>query len=174
MSKLKSYKATISIPGFGKLEGQWEPDKSEQKAAWEMYVELMTRISVVELKSGDGLLREALDSLYSLFETTREILKKYGPKIARSKSSNDLCFGKVAVIILNEGIRPVLTKWHPLLLDYESTREEQQSRVEHENSWKMNDELRKELNKVRYMLFCYAKLLSEVAGVDSLETLKKE
>jgi len=58
-----------------------------------MYVELVTRISVAELRHGEGLLHEALSSLYSLFDTTREILREYGPSIARPKGKDNISFG---------------------------------------------------------------------------------
>jgi hypothetical protein len=61
---LKAIKIKFSLPWIGEIGGEWEPDESEVKAAWELYVELVTRISVVELKPGQGLLREALGSLY--------------------------------------------------------------------------------------------------------------
>jgi hypothetical protein len=64
---LKSVEVNLSLPfGVGGLKGIWEPDQSEQTAAWEMYVELITRVAVVEIGPTVGLLREALDSLYSL------------------------------------------------------------------------------------------------------------
>ena len=65
-----------------------------------MYVELITRISVVELKPGEGLLREALTSLYSLFDTTRKILRQHGPSIAQPKDKSDVSFGYLAIAIL--------------------------------------------------------------------------
>lgn len=54
----------------------------ERDAAWELYVEVVTRIAVVELKPGEGSLREALSSLSSPFATTRDILRKYGQRLA--------------------------------------------------------------------------------------------
>jgi hypothetical protein len=61
---LKSVEVNLSLPfGVGGLRGVWQPDQEEQKAAWEMYVELITRIAVVELGPSEGLLREALSSL---------------------------------------------------------------------------------------------------------------
>jgi hypothetical protein len=76
--KLKNVKVNLTLPLIGSVEGTWEPNETEKDAAWELYVELITRISVVELKPDEGLLREAMASLYSLFATTRGILKKYG------------------------------------------------------------------------------------------------
>ncbi len=168
MPKLASIKVSLSLPYIGSIEGTWEPDESEKRASWEMYVELITRISVVELKPDEGLLREALTSLYSLFNTTRTILREYGPSIAKSKGTGNLSFGYLAVAVLNGVLRPVLAKWHPLLLDYENTKPSSTSAVEHERQWEKGAELRQELNNIRRVLIEYANLLANVAGVPSL------
>jgi len=169
MAKLTSVKVDLKLPFIGGVEGTWEPDESERKAAWERYVELITRISVAELKPDEGLLREALSSLYTLFDTTRKILREYGPSVAQPKGKDNLLsFGYLAVAILNVVLRPVLAKWHPLLLDYESTKESSVSPLEHEKQWNKHEELRKILNDVRGVLIEYANILAQVAGVPSL------
>jgi len=168
MAKLTSVKVKLKLPYIGGVEGTWEPDENERKAAWEMYVELITRISVAELRPEEGLLREALSSLHTLFDTTRKIMCKYGPSIAQPKGKDNLSFGYLAVAILNVVIRPVLAKWHPLLLDYENTKESSVSPVEHEQKWDKNKELRQALNDVRIGLVEYAKLLADVSRVPSL------
>jgi hypothetical protein len=168
MAKFTGVKVSLNLPYIGGVEGTWEPDESERKAAWEMYVELITRISVVELKPDEGLLREALSSLYTLFDTTRAILRKYGPSIAQPKGKDNLSFGYLAVAILNVVLRPVLAKWHPLLLDYESTKSGSVSQIEHERRWDKHDELRQVLNDVRGTLIEYTNLLAQVAEVTPL------
>jgi len=168
MTKFKSVKVSLNLPYIGGIEGTWEPDESERQAAWEMYIELITRISVTELRPDEGLLREALSSLYTLFNTTRGILRKYGPIIAQPKGKDKLSFGYLAVAILNTVLRPTLAKWHPLLLDYENTRSETVSPFEHEKRWDKSDELRQALNDIRKWLTEYADILAEVAGVPSL------
>ncbi len=168
MPKLTSIKVSLKLPYLGGIEGTWEPDETEQRASWEMYVELITRISVVELRPGEGLLREALSSIYTLFDRTRKILREYGPSVARPKGNGDLSFGYLAVAILNTVLRPVLAKWHPLLLNYESTRPNSVSQVEYEQQWEGNEQLRHKLNEVRDVLLEYANLLAEVAKVPSL------
>jgi len=62
-SKLTSVIVKLQLPYIGGVEGTWEPDESERQAAWEMYVELITRISIEELQVNEGLLRETLSSL---------------------------------------------------------------------------------------------------------------
>ena len=75
-------------------------------------MELVTRVAVQSLNS-EGFVREAMNSLYSLFGSTREILRKVGPKVGASHDS----VGGIAIAVLNNGLRPFLSKWHPLLLE---------------------------------------------------------
>jgi hypothetical protein len=43
-----SFKVSLNLPfGLGGLEQTWEPNDDEQKAAWELYVELVTRTTTV-------------------------------------------------------------------------------------------------------------------------------
>ncbi len=167
-AKLKSVKVAFKTP-FLDVEGNWEADENEQKAAWELYVELITRIAVEELKPEEGLLREALSSLHSLFTETRKILKNYGPSIAKPKGKGSLSFGFLAVGVLNSALRPILAYWHPILLEYENTRKEGVSSVEHERAWEKNKDLRKDLNKLRDTLKVYSLILAEVAGIPHIE-----
>jgi hypothetical protein len=163
---VESINVSIGLPfGLGSIGGVWAPDKAERDASWEMYVELVTRISVGELARDEGLLSESLSSLYSLFATTREILRKYGPGVAKSAGRANQSFGSIAVAILNQVLRPLLSKWHPLLADYESDRPAGQTPAEWERAWPRHQELRDLLSEVRVTLTQYAGLLADVAGV---------
>ncbi|MDQ2709864.1 MAG: hypothetical protein M3Z25_20555 [Actinomycetota bacterium] len=103
------------------MSGTWEPDRAQRDAVWELYVELVTRIAVVPLQPGHGVLREALTSLYQLFRITREILRKYGPAVAcPPRKSGQFRFGYLAVWMLNAALRPVLAQWHPELQRWKS------------------------------------------------------
>ncbi|HEX2404402.1 MAG TPA: hypothetical protein VHM29_06835, partial [Acidimicrobiia bacterium] len=135
---------------------------------WELYVELITRISVEELQEEEGFLREALSSLYTLFDTTRDVLRRYGPEVATPKGASDLSFGQIAVTVLNFGLRPLLARWHPELAAYEAGRPPGVSLLEHERNWDHRDALRGDLNELRGTLRAYAEQLAQVAGVPSL------
>ena len=167
MPDLVNVKLSFQIPGIGSISGTWAPDKNERMAAWELYVELITRITVAELNPDEGLLREALSSLHSVFNTTREILRKYGPSVAQPKGRSDYSFGYMAVAMLNGILRPVLSKWHPELLAYEITREKSTPLRDHEAAWEHAQELRQVLNEMRQQLIEYANLFAEVAEVPS-------
>ncbi len=163
--QLLEVEVELSIPYIGKIAGTWKPDEREQDAAWEMYVELVTRISVADPLPSGGSLRESLSSLYSLFTTTRQLLRSYGPAVARPKGGGQLSFGYLAINVLNYVLRPVLTKWHPMLLDYEHQREEGVSPLVHELEWVHADELRDVLRRVRAMLLEYSGVLAEISRV---------
>ncbi len=160
----------LAIPFVGEISGVWEPVDSEREAAWELYVELATRISVVELGEDEGLLREALSSLYTVFGTTREILRRYGPAVAPRVAPGHVTFGVLAVNVLNLSIRPLLSRWHPLLTAHEATRGEHVDPVSHERRWARAEELRGEIDGVRRVLLSLAQTLNEVAGVGDLIT----
>ena len=158
---------SISIPFLG-LQGNWEVDDQQRKAAWEIYVELVTRVTVVELKENEGIIREALNSFYSLFNTTRDILKRYGPGIAVASQKSDMTLGHVAVGVLNKVLRPLLARWHPILEAYEKQRPAHVSIAEHEHNWDQTGALRAEIAKVRKELIEYADVLAKVSEVSKL------
>ena len=67
--KVKTVKA--QIPWVGEVE--FETVENAQNTAWKLCVEMGTRIATQKLGDDQGLLREAFNSLYKLFELTREI-----------------------------------------------------------------------------------------------------
>lgn len=59
----------------GFLEIEFAPYDVDKNAAWHMYIELLTRITTQPLADQYGDEKSALDSIYSLFPATREIIK---------------------------------------------------------------------------------------------------
>lgn len=138
---------------------------AERVAAWELYVELVTRTALCGLPPDEGLLREALDSLHTLFETARAVLRAHGPDIAVTVERAGPTVASLAAGILNRVLRPVLTKWHPLLLDYEQRIPEGVTAMEHERAWTRYQELRGVLATIQADLAVYAKRLADLAGI---------
>ena len=157
-AKLK--KVAVSLP-FGLGSAEWESDPTERKTAWELYVELVTRVAVEPMAAGEGVIREALSSLHSLYPTTREILRKAGPDVGFAHDT----VGGVAIAVLNRGLRPFLTKWHPLLQTWEEQRRPGTSIQDHERSWNLRDEFYQEFSSLREELNKFAAALASIAGV---------
>ena len=96
----------------------------------------------------------ALDSVYSLFPTTREILRQRGPSAVESS--------KAAIPVLNQIVRPVTAKWH---------KESLASAFKDESKCQ---EFRIELAELQQQLRNYNRILAEIAGVEDLTDLELE
>ncbi len=131
------------------LKADWNLKNSDKSAAWWLYVEMITRITTQPLEDGNE--QNALDSIGSLFEITREILKKH-----------EGCteFYKIAIIVLNQIIRPFTTKWHTLSLRGAFQRPDECK------------EFRSELEELQKKLRKYTKMLAGMAGVEDLTSLE--
>ncbi|MCM3689051.1 hypothetical protein [Kocuria rosea] len=162
---LEEVNAEIGLPwGLGKVGGTWRPDDAERAAAWEMLVELSTRVALAELRPGEGLLREALSSHYALFGVTRDLLRRHGVATARPNfvQEGTVSFAALSISMLNGAIRPLLAYWHPVLRDYEERKPWEVSSIDWERQWDKAEVLRKELADVRSTLMAYAGLIADV------------
>jgi len=136
---------------MGFLETEWSPQEADRDAAWELYVEMLTRIVTQPLAVTDGDEQTALDSVNALFGITREIL--------RSKGRDCIEFSKIAVIVLNQIVRPFTAKWHKLSLTGAFGDAEQ------------CQAFRKELEALQIDLRNYTKALADIAQVEDLTEL---
>ncbi|WP_390899101.1 hypothetical protein [Streptomyces cynarae] len=128
-----------------------------RQVAWHLFVETVTRVSTQPLADGDGLIREALTSLYGLFATTRDTLKASRPSIAVSGGHT---VEQLAIAMLNRELRPFLSAWHPRLRVYEEEHPGQP-----ESLWPQCGTCRTELRAVQRHLAGYAHSFARLAGV---------
>lgn len=165
--KASTVDVSLGLPGAS-LSGSWQPDDAERTASWELLVELSTRVTAVDLADEDGTSREALSSLFGLFDTTRDIMRRHGPGVARSSGTGNLSFGIIAVRVLNDVLRPVLSEWHPRLEAYEAQCPPGTPAITWEQQWEHDEALRAELRRVRPVVRQYLLVLAEAADVDEL------
>ena len=134
------------------LEADWQPKDKDKDAAWELYIELLTRIATQPLPKEHGDEATALESIHKLFSLTREIIKKHGRECIE--------FTKIAIVVLNQIVRPFTAKWHKELIV-----------GAFDDPQKCND-FRKELSELQTNLRFYTKMLSDMAGVEDLTELE--
>jgi hypothetical protein len=132
-------------------EMEWKPNISDEKAAWELYIELLTRVTTQSIFHRTGDEAAALESVYELFPITRKILKDNTRDCEK--------FSKVAIIVLNQVIRPFTSKWHKALL---------QDKFKDKQSC---NQFRLELIELQSKLKNYTLLLANIAGVEDLTDL---
>ncbi len=159
---------------IGHVRGLVNPTEAERAAAFELFVELSSRTTTTQLQPEEGLIREALDSLYLVFGLTREILRKYGGDVAKGRDDGNLTLAVISLRVLNEIIRPRTSKWHPLLLSWEQQGEldgRGRDRAAWEQSWDLVDDCRADLNALRTEIRAYMDSLAKIAGAGSLTDL---
>jgi hypothetical protein len=132
----------------GVLDMEWKPQEKDREAAWEMYVELLTRITTQPLPAEHGDEKTALDSVHSLFPITRGIL--------RDKGRDCVQFTRIAVIVLNQVVRPFTAKWHRLS-SHGALADAAQC-----------EQFRRELAVLQLQLRNYTRLLAAIAEVEDL------
>jgi hypothetical protein len=134
-------------------EGEFKPGAADRLAAWDLYVELLTRITIQPLPAEAGDEKAALTSVFELFGYTRESLKKHGP--------GALQFARLAIPVLNQIVRPFTAKWHKLSLAnaFESAQHRK--------------EFRNELSALQGLLRKYARALASIAAIEDLTELEQ-
>lgn len=134
------------------LDMEWKPQDEDKAAAWELYIELLTRITTQQLADNHGDEQTALASIYSIFPITRDVMKRNGRHCIE--------FTKIAVLVLNQKIRPFTAKWH---------------RLASEDAFAENEkceEFRGELAALQEVLMIYTQMLADMAGVEDLTDLE--
>nr|WP_320114044.1 hypothetical protein [uncultured Desulfuromonas sp.] len=136
------------------LDMEWQPQDEDKSAAWELYVELLTRVTTQPLAINHGDEETALNSIYSIFPTTRDVMKRNGRHCVE--------FTKIAVLVLNQKIRPFTAKWHRMSSQGAFSDEEKCM------------EFRTELSQLQTVLKVYTQMLADMAGVEDLTELENE
>ena len=135
----------------GFAEAEFAPEAGDREAAWDLYIELLTRIATQPLPEGAGDEKAALDSVYSIFGLTREIIRTRGPSCIE--------FTKIAI---NQVIRPFTAHWHRQSLAGAFDDPEQCARF------------RAELEELQESLLTYTRMLGDMAGVEDLTKLEHD
>ena len=139
-------------PRFANAEFSFED--VDKEAAWELYVEMLTRIATQPLPATHGDEQTALDSVHSLFSTTRDILRRRGRKTIQ--------FSKIAIPVLNQVVRPFTAKWHKESLAGGFAEEAKRN------------EFRKDLMALQSDLGSYNRMLASIADVEDLTDLEQQ
>lgn len=105
------------------FQGAWNPNLREQAGAWDMLVELVTRITIVGLKEDEGRLDAALESYAAIFGAARSALQRHGRTVAAERRG-ELSFATIVAQLLNRVIRPVTAWWHPRVAELDDAQTE--------------------------------------------------
>ncbi len=170
-ARLGIKKLQLSVPFIGNYTVNMASE--QRQSIWNIFVELSTRITTISLhqKSEDGnevdtgLIREALNSIYSIFSTARSELKTMPPSLTPEGDGSTL--ESYIFIMLNKVLRPFLSRWHPRLLEWEAT-------AMPEGQWPLAKECRIDLERTRQRMVVFTYQLGKALNVAQLENVLPE
>lgn len=151
----------LTIPQLSELT--FVVNNDSRQVAWKLFIETVTRISTQPLMDDEGILRESLTSLYGLFGITRETLKLSRPSVPAVAGRT---VEHLAISMLNNELRPFLSKWHPILRDYEHSHPD-----EGESNWPGREACRNELRALQQRMHNYACGFADLAGVSDADSM---
>lgn len=134
------------------LEMTWEPRDEDKTAAWELYVELITRVATQHLEPEEGDEAVAVKSIADMFPLTRSTIKHNG--------RHCINFTRIAVVVLNQKVRPFTAKWHRRILAGGLGDADKAT-------------FREELRRLQTDLRNYTRLLADLAEVEDLTDLEE-
>ena len=164
---IKTYEIDEAAIGIGNSKVIIKPNRQDMQIAYKLWVELSTRKIGLAIDLEHDVISEVYDSWYEFFQLTRELIKDIPiSKIRKDKDTKELV--RVAIAVLNEGVRPHLTKWQSRFRRWYNTEIERGeytdlSPQEIQKKYPQYEQLAKELMEVNRKLIEYKRILSQLA-----------
>jgi hypothetical protein len=105
------YEIDEAVLGIGDQKIKIRPNFEDAQIAYKLWVELSTRKIGLSIDIENDVIDEVYDSWYEFFKITRELIKEIPIHKIKSKDSTKRLLD-IAINVLNDGLRPHLTKWH--------------------------------------------------------------
>lgn len=107
--RLSDFEIDSAELGVGDYKVSFKPNDLDRQIAYSIWVELSTRKIGLPIDVEDDVISEVYDSWYSFFEITRDLIKDVPVSKVRHDSTGKII--ELSIEVLNEGLRPHLTKW---------------------------------------------------------------
>jgi hypothetical protein len=95
--------------GVGSGKFKLKPNYTDRQVAYQVWVELSTRKIGLPIDLDHDVVAEIYDSWHSFFGVTRELIKSIPVNRVSDQSTRKII--SLSIEVLNEGLRPHLTRW---------------------------------------------------------------
>ncbi len=156
----------IEISGSPKAVFKAKRDDSNIYIANRIYIELITRKAAILIDEQTDVISEVYSSWYKLFGIIRDEVKNVPGHYLRSHDSTNALIG-LSTKILNDGLRPHLTKYHAVyekwyIMELAKASSTGLSPQEVQRKFDKYDELIVDMKKVNQILIDYSKELKKL------------
>lgn len=154
--------AQISLPGLGHIK--IKPDSDVRQIAHQAWSEIVTRKAALPFDEDHDVISEIYNSWYELFKEIRKLIRNI-PASQIYKNNNTETLVNTLIIILNDGMRPHLTKWQSKYRKWfeEANKTLDKSPHEIQQEYPKYQELITDLKAVNLILLQYAQFLRDIA-----------
>ena len=146
--------------GIGNSSITLKLNKKDQEIAYKLWVELSTRKIGLPYDEDNDVIAEVYDSWYSFFKIARDLLKDI--PVERLAYSGELV--ELTQMVLNDGLRPHLTKWQARYRKWEKQASEKEGTPQDiQKSYPEYVELIEDLRKTNQKMINYKELMYKIA-----------
>lgn len=107
--RFETWEADEAEIGVGSGKLKLRPNYIDRQIAYSIWVELSTRKIGLSIDPEDDVIAEVYDSWHAFFGVTRDLIKDIPVSKVRTDSTSKII--NLSIELLNEGLRPHLTKW---------------------------------------------------------------
>ena len=159
--------------GIGNQKLRFKPNRTDRQVAYAIWVELSTRKIGLPIDFKHDLISEIYASWYVFFAVTRDLVKTI-PAYNMERDSTQKIIN-LAIAVLNEGLRPHLTKWrarfdhwyaHELRRYKESDGKESLHPQSIQSKFPCYKELKEDMERVNQNLIKYREKMEELVLKD--------
>ena len=105
----KSFEIDQADIGIGNQKFSFKPNMMDKQVAYAIWVELSTRKIGLPIDFEHDVISEIYESWYGFFAVTRDLVKGISANKVKRDSTQKII--RLSIEVLNEGLRPHLTKW---------------------------------------------------------------
>ena len=105
----RSFEIDQAEIGVGSNKFRFKPNQTDKQVAYAIWVELSTRKIGLPIDFEHDVIAEVYDSWFSYFSVTRDLIK--GIPVNQVSRDSTQAIIKLSIEVLNEGLRPHLTRW---------------------------------------------------------------
>lgn len=151
--------------GIGSSKIKLLPNETDRQIAYKIWVELSTRKIGLSIDLKHDVIVEIYDSWHTFFTVTRELIKDVPVGKFRRKHTEQIV--GMSIQVLNDGLRPHLTKWQARFRRWYENRAAhadfgEQSPQEIQVQFPEYEELKSDLQAVNKRLIAYRKVMYDL------------
>jgi hypothetical protein len=163
---IKSFEINCAEIGLRDQKIQLKPNFEDVQIAYKLWVELSTRKIGLPIDPEHDVIMDIYDSWYEFFKLTRELIKNIPiNKIRNNDSTKSIV--KISIEVLNEGLRPHLTKWQAKYRRWyrikSENKDESISPQQLQKTFPEYDQLIEDMLKINKNLINYREVLRSIA-----------